>query len=336
MLPPEDPTISALPLPGLGLPRLDSRGTTRPDAAELALRRQYQRRNRLALGIVFAAVLAVGAITVVRSLLPGGRRAPPAAVVEQEAAFALLRKDDAAARSQAVERLQTLVTAQPRYVEANAALAMALLLELDDRRAAIQRYTHEAEALTTQKARLEAERPGPDWRVQANRLVDQIAALKSKSDPLVENAKGVQTQASAAYAALMKLEATQPSELLARTRTESLFNAIDGRDQAVALAERYRQLGGQDGWADVAYAEYAVNTRVPPETTVQALEALRTLQQRDTTFLRTYVLGGRLALQLKRPELAASQLEAALALNPRHALAQALSEDARTTQQHEH
>jgi hypothetical protein len=335
MLPPEDPTLSPPALPGLGLPRLD-RSTTRPDSAEIALRRQYQRRNQVALGILLAAVLGAGALTLVRYVLPSWRKAPAAAVVEQEAAFALLRKDDAAARSQAVVRLQALVAAQPRFVEAQAALAMALLLELDDRRAAIQRYTHESEVLTTQKARLEAERPNPDWRVQANRLVDRIVVLKSKSDPLVEDAKGVQTQASAAYGVLMKLEASQPTELLARTRTEALYNAIDGRDQAIALAERYRQLGGQDGWGDVAYAEYAVNTRVPPETAVQALEALRALQQRDTTFLRTYVLGGRLALQLKRPELAASQLEAALALNPRHALAQALSEDARATEQHEH
>jgi len=328
-LPPEDPGLNAPPLPGLAMPRRDSRTLSRPDAAELALRRQYQQRNRLALGGLAALVVVVAAAFGVRALLSGTRGAPAEAVVEQEAAFALLRKDDAIARAQAIPRLQALVTAYPRYVEARAALALALLLELDDRRAAIQRYTHEAEGLVTQRARLEAERPGPDWRVLANRLVDRITVLKAKSDPLIEDAKGVQTQANAAYGAMMKLPAEQPAERLARTRTEAMFNAIDGRDQAIALAERYRQAGGQDGWADVAFAEYALNTRVPPETANQALEALRALQQRDTTFLRAYVLGGRLALQGKRWDLAAGQLEAALALNPRHALAQALSEDAR-------
>jgi predicted Zn-dependent protease len=121
---------------------------------------------------------------------------------------------------------------------------------------------------------------------------------------------------------------------VARTRAEALYSAIDGQDQAIVLAERYRQLGGQDGWADVANAEYALNTKVPPETAAQALDQMRTLQKRDTTFIRAYVLGGRLALQLKQRELAATQFDAALALNPDHVLAQTLADDARVPEQH--
>jgi hypothetical protein len=93
-------------------------------------------------------------------------------------------------------------------------------------------------------------------------------------------------------------------------------------------------MGGLDGWADVANAEYALNTRVTPETATQALDEMRALQRSDTTFLRAYVLGGRLALQTKQRDLAASQFEAALALNPDHILAQTLAEDARATEQH--
>jgi hypothetical protein len=331
MLPPE-PSSSAPPLLGLNLPGFDGRSTTRADAAELALRRHYERRNRTALGILLAVVLVASAVAVFRVVLPSFQSAPAAAVVEEEAAFAQLRKDDPTSRSRAVARLRALVAAQPRYVEAHAALALALLLDLDDRRAALQRYTREAEALATQKARLEAERPGPDWRVQANRLVDRIGALKAKSDPLFEDAKGLQAQANSAYAALTKLQAVQPAEQLARTRTDALFSAIDGRDQAIVLAERYRQMGGQDGWAEVANAEYALNTRVTPETASQALDAMRALQKRDTTFLRAYVLGGRLALQTKQRDLAASQFDAALALNPDHVLAQTLADDARASE----
>jgi tetratricopeptide (TPR) repeat protein len=334
MLPPEGPSTSAPTLPGLNLPGFDSRSATRADAAELALRRHYERRNRTALGVLLTAVVVAGGVAVVRVFLPSFRSPPVAAVVEEEATFAQLRKDDPTSRAKAVARLKALVESQPHYVEAQSALALALLLDLDDRRAAIQRYTREAEGFATQKARLEAERPGPDWRVLANRLVDRIAVLKAKSDPLVEDAKGLQAQANAAYAALMKLEAVQPSEKLARTRTEALFNAIDGRDQAIVLAERYRQMGGLDGWADVANAEYALNTRVTPETASQALDEMRALQRSDTTFLRAYVLGGRLALQTKQRDLAASQFEAALALNPDHILAQTLAEDARATEQH--
>ncbi len=329
MLPPEEPDHAAPLLPGL-----ENSSVTRTDSIELAMRRSYERRNRIALWLVFLAAIAVGGVAFVRVFLPNWQSAPVAAVVEEEAAFAQLRKDDPTSRAQAEARLKALVSSQPRYVEAHAALALALLLDLDDRRAAIQRYTHEADALTIQKARLEAERPGLDWRVLANRLVDKIVALKVKTDPLVEDAKGVQAQANAAYSALIKLDAVKPAEQLARTRTEALFNAIDGRDQAIALAERYRQMGGQDGWADVANAEYALNTRVTPETAAQALDAMRALQKRDTTFLRAYVLGGRLALQTKRLDLAAAQFEATLALNPNHVLAQALAEDARAAGPH--
>jgi hypothetical protein len=336
MLPPEHPSTLAPVLPSLNLPGFDGRSATRADAAELALRRQYERRNRLAIGVILTIVLVAGGVAAFRVILPNFQSAPAAAVVEEESAFAQLRKDDPTSRAKAVVRLKALVAAQPRYVEAQAALALALLLDLDDRRASLQRYTREAEALATQKARLEAERPGPDWRVLANRLVDRIAALKARSDPLFEDAKGLQAQANAAYAALTKLEAVQPGEQLARTRTEALFSAIDGRDQAIVLAERYRQMGGQDGWSDVANAEYALNTRVTPETSTQALEAMRALQKRDTTFLRAYVLGGRLAMQLKQRDLATSQFEAALALNPDHVLAQALAEEARSVEQHEH
>jgi hypothetical protein len=331
MLPPEAPSGSAPPLPGL----LDPRSVSRADAMELMLRRQIERRNRLALVIVLTTVAVAGGAALVNAFLPSFRSAPAAAVVEEETAFAQLRKDDPLSRAKAVAHLRTLTASQPRYLEAQAALTLALLLDLDDRRAVIHRYMREEEALATQKARLESERPGTDWRVLANRLVDRIAALRTKMAPLNDDAKGLQAQANAAYAVLVKMEAVQSAEMLARTRTDALYAAIDGQDQAIALAERYRQMGGQDGWAEVANAEYALNTKgVPPETLTQDLDQMRALQKRDTTFLRAYVLGGRLALQLKQKDLAASQFDAAVALNPDHLLAQTLAEDSRVAEQH--
>lgn len=334
MLPPEEPRGSAPRLPGLNLPGLEGRSASRADVAELLLRRQIERRNRLALVVVLTLILVGIGVALVRVFLPTFQSAPVAAVVDEEAAFAQLRKDDLSSRAKAVARLKVLVASQPRYVEAQAALTLALLLDLDDRRAVIHRYLRDEEALTTQKARLEAERPGTDWRVLANRLVDRIASLRAKIAPLNEDAKALQAQVNAAYAVLLKTETPQAGEVLARTRAEALYSAIDGQDQAIVLAERYRQLGGQDGWADVANAEYALNTKVPPETATQALDQMRALQKRDTTFIRAYVLGGRLALQLKQRELAAAQFDAALALNPDHVLAQTLADDARVSEQH--
>ncbi len=49
----------------------------------------------------------------------------------------------------------------------------------------------------------------------------------------------------------------------------------------------------------------------------------------DSTFIRPYVLAGRLLLTLRQKDAALAKLDAAVALNPRHVLAQALIEQER-------
>jgi hypothetical protein len=110
---------------------------------------------------------------------------------------------------------------------------------------------------------------------------------------------------------------------------------VQGSDEAIVLAERYRQQGGSDGWAEIAYAEYALNARVPPDTRRQAIEGLEALRSRDASFIRPYILSARLLLANHAPEAAANALEAATALNPGHKLARELLTQAQSERSEE-
>jgi len=59
------------------------------------------------------------------------------------------------------------------------------------------------------------------------------------------------------------------------------------------------------------------------------VKSMNELMARDSTFIRPYVLAGRLLLTLRQKEKALSKLDAAVALNPKHELAQALIDQER-------
>ena len=105
---------------------------------------------------------------------------------------------------------------------------------------------------------------------------------------------------------------------------------MKGSDTAIALAERYKNMGGTDGWAAVALAELALNARVSPDAMVAAHAEMDELAAKDSTFLRSYVLSARLSLAQKHSESAVAGLEAVLALNPAHEIARQLLDWARS------
>lgn len=302
----------------------------RPDASERALAAAIRRRNRRGLltvfGLIVVATLAWGA----RSWLATRNDIPTPARTERDAAFALLRRDDPKARAEALKKLDGLIAKYPGWVAARSTQALALTLELDDQRAIVRRALADADQVSTQLARLEAEHQPSDWRAQADAARVRLKQLKQQTDPLIDAANALETRVNASRDVLNKLPPGSAEDELARLRADAVFAGVAGRDRAVEYAERYRQLGGKDGWADVAYAEYALSTRVAPETTQQALNGVKSLVAHDSTFLRPYVLAGRLALQQRQRDAALAQFDAVLALNPRHALAQALADQERS------
>ncbi|HVE85323.1 MAG TPA: lipid kinase, partial [Myxococcales bacterium] len=82
--------------------------------------------------------------------------------------------------------------------------------------------------------------------------------------------------------------------------------------------------------AAVALAELALNARVSPDAMISAHAEMDELAQKDSTFLRSYVLSARLSLAQKHNESAVAGLEAVLALNPAHEIARQLLDWARS------
>ncbi|MGA9520948.1 MAG: zinc-ribbon domain-containing protein [Myxococcaceae bacterium] len=291
-------------------------------------RSMRRRRNRLLIALALIALAGVG---VAGFLWWSTREAslPAEAIEAQGKATRLLRRDDPKALAEAGAELEALTKKWPNHFELRSTQLIALLFQLDDARAEIARLNAEGEALNGQLARLQRRRSPADWQSRVNALEDQRQQLKLRLDPLIERASALDARANQAFRALKPGTEQMPLEQeLAWVRAQALFHGVKGADQAVVLSERYRQLGGADGWADLAYAEYALNGRVPPDTRKQAQAGLEALRKRDTSFIRPWVLSGRLLLANKQAEEAVAAFENATALNPEHTLASDLLEHA--------
>lgn len=314
-LPPEPPRPSVIE-PG------------RAEDPELDLRGQIRRRNQLALLCVGALLLGLVGYFGARAFLRRAPAPPAELAATRETAISKLRRDDSAAKKEAVAALQALLRAHPDYLEGRADLLVALALQLDDARLAVKRLNAASEALNRQVTRLKEKQAPADWESQVNALVDQLGDLKKKSDPLIDAASGLDSELNSTYRALM---AASKRELSAEAnqilvRAQAVYFGVKGGDQALTLSQRYIDLskGQDDGWGVLAYAEYAANTRVAPDTLAQARAAIEEVRKKDSTFLRTHLLSARLAMLEKRYEAASSTLEALLLLNPKHDVAQEL------------
>ena len=324
-LPGSDP--EPLPVPGMGAVR-----AIRPDPADRVLAQQLQRRNRRALWAVFLLLILAAAGWAGWTWYGGRSTLPAAARADRDAAFAMLRRDDPQSRAAAQKTLDALVARYPQWVGARATQALAQTLELDDQRALLKRGLNDAEQLKTQIARLEAERGTSDWKSQADAARVKLEQLRKQTDPLVDAVNALEAKLNGTRDALNRLPPGNADDELARVRADAVFAGVAGRgDRAIADAERYRQAGGRDGWGEIAYAEYALSAHgAPPESMEQAVKQMNELISHDSTFLRPYVLAGRLLLGLRQKEAALSKLDAAVALNPRHVLAQTLVDQERS------
>ena len=328
--------IPTLDLPGAAAepPPVPGLVTSRParlDPAERALALEIKRRKERAIWAVLGAVAFVLVVWGGWSWFSGRSAVPASVRGDRDAAFALLRRDDPQSRATALKSLDALVEKYPQWVGARATQALALTLELDDQRALLRRGLADAEALKTTLARLEAERTPADWKAQSDAARVRLDQLKKQTDPMVDAVNALETRLNGARDALNRLPPGSEDDERARLRADAVFAGVAGRaERAISDAERYRQLGGRDGWAEVAYAEYVLGAKsAPPDSAEQAVRQLNDLLGRDSTFIRPYVLAGRLLLTLRQKEAALAKLDAAVALNPKHVLAQAIIDQER-------
>jgi len=289
---------------------------------EAAVRAQLQRRNRTALVIVLALVIGIPAILVLRTIAKRRSAIPAQVIAAEENAIGLLRRDDRHSRAQAIKDIDQLVQSHAAVASVRALQVLALTLELDDVKVGVKRIQAQSEEINRKLARMRERRSPADWETQITRGIAQLQALKQQSDPLVDEASTLDKKVSAAFPELLAVakELSGPEEL-AVTRAEAVYFGVKGSDRALHLSERYRLLGGKDGWDTIAFGEYAANAHVAPDTLAQARAGLEGLRTADSAFLRAYVLAARLALAQREHDAASTLIEAAVALNPSHELA---------------
>ncbi|HVE82504.1 MAG TPA: hypothetical protein VND93_06640, partial [Myxococcales bacterium] len=331
--PPETPPAARLELPPeapelIPEPRTEESGVG--EAAEL--RRRLRRRTVVAAGAVGVVLLVIIGGIAGRALANRRKVAPPELIARREEVHLLLRRDDGASRERAVAALDGMVSSYPEFTLAQADLVVALALQLDDARIQVRRLTAEADDLNRKVARLNEEKVPSDWQNRVNAMTERLGEIQKATNPLMEQVGGIDARLNDRFRALQAIQATVPDDQVALMRAQAVYFGVKGSDQAIPLAERYKNLGGTEGWGSVAVAELALNARVTPDAIASARAAMDELSTKDSTFLRSYVLSARLAMAQKHADSAISGLEAVLALNPSHEVARQLLDWARSGQ----
>ncbi|WP_240358179.1 tetratricopeptide repeat protein [Myxococcus vastator] len=245
----------------------------------------------------------------------------PATVVEAtDRASVLLRRDDAASREQAIERLRAIASANPGYVDVQAELAVALTLKLSDVQADAERLRLRGDAIArgleaAAKMRVLAEQVARRTSLQQEQeaTARDMASLRVTTDTLRKELDVQVSQLSKAP------ESEPPSAAAARLKARALHASVLAAPDSLALAERLRNTESAPyPWSTLVRAEYALSAGSPPESLQAVAKELEALRQADSTLLRAYLLGARVALKLKDTATARSLLDDAVALNPNH------------------
>lgn len=249
-----------------------------------------------------------------------GVEIPTKVVDATDRASVLLRRDDSASRNQAIERLRTIATENPGYVDVQAELAVALTLSLSDVQADAERLRLRGAAIAR----------GLEAAAKMRVLADQVArrtSLQQEQDAsaremasLRVTADTLRKELDVQLAPLSKApESEPPSAAAARLKARALHASVLAAPDSLALAERLRNVESAPyPWSTLARAEYALTAGSPPESLEAVAKDLEALRQADSTLLRAYLLGARVALKLKDTAAARSLLDDAVALNPHH------------------
>ncbi|MBZ4329278.1 tetratricopeptide repeat protein [Corallococcus sp. AS-1-12] len=247
---------------------------------------------------------------------------PEQAVTEKERAVSSLRGDDAPARDQAIQSLKALATAHPKYSEVQAELAVAYTLQVSDLHAEFDRLNSQSAAIKRQIDEVTTAKASPGWMSQANALHDDLRATEREMQPLrtdiAERRKGLDALMETLRAAP---DVEPAASVAARLKAQALYAAVTGAPNALALAERLRQVEPQPTWSVLARAEYALSAGSPAATLNAVSEELGALRAQDRYLFRAFVLGARLALRQGDPDTARKLLDEVVALNPKHDLA---------------
>ena len=247
---------------------------------------------------------------------------PAEAVAQKDVAVAQLRRDDPASREQALKSLQSLAAAHPKYAEAQAELAVALTLQLSDLNAEFDRLRVQSDQLKRQADQLTADRRPEGWKDRADSLREQMRDLEREQQPMRVGIEALRKRLDALMLAVRAAPEVEPAATVAaRLKAQALYASVTGHDDALALAERLRQVESAAAWSRLAHAEFALSSGSPGTTLQTVSKELEALRTEDSTLMRAYVLGARLALRQNDVATARTLLDETLALNNKHEVA---------------
>ncbi|AFE05947.1 hypothetical protein COCOR_04656 [Corallococcus coralloides DSM 2259] len=247
---------------------------------------------------------------------------PEQAVTEKDRAVGSLRRDDAPSREQAIQDLKALATAHPKYAEVQAELAVAYTLQVSDLHAEFDRLNLQSATLKRQINEVTTAKASLGWMAESNALHDDLRATEREMQPLRTEIVERRKVLDALMETLRAAPDVEPAAAVAaRLKAQALHAAVTGAPNALALAERLRQVELQQSWSVIARAEYALSSGSPDATVQAVAEELRALRAQDRYLFRAFVLGARLAIRLGDPDTARKLLDEVVALNPKHDLA---------------
>ena len=166
---------------------------------------------------------------------------------------------------------------------------------------AMQQNKMASESLSRKIAATEEKKASSDWPNRVNAMNEQLRALHSQAPPLKDAVEYLSKRAKNSFAAL------QDSEDLAVVQARAVHLAVSGSDAALPLTEKYRSLGGTDGWDVIATGEFILHGKAPPELIAKGKLALERLRASDPAFVRAYLLGARLEIQAREYDKAATR-----------------------------
>jgi flagellar basal body-associated protein FliL len=332
-LPPEPITESSGPMPasrrGPSLDLPPELFTSEESEREAPAREQAPggRMERLLIALAAVLVLGVTAWLTYPAWRNRGSELPPEALSARDQAVLLLRRDDAASRAQAIETLRLLVASYPKFTEAQAELAVALALQLDDVKVDLEWLGKQEEQLRDEIRELQLAKAPADWQNRVNARREEQATLARQRQPLEATLAELKEQLEEAMGLIRAAPENEPSaDVVARVKALAVHAAVTARPEALGLAERLRKVENPPHWSVLSRAEFGLNANSPPVVLGELAEALAEVREQDKTHVRAYVLGARLALRLREPATAKALLDSALVFSPGHTLARKLQQ----------
>src|SRR5262249_41624260 len=152
-----------------------------------------------------------------------------------------------------IKALDDLTRTYPAFIQARATQLVALSLRLDDIKFEIKHLQASSDDLNRKVAELEQKKSPTDWQNRVNALVDRVKTIKRAPVPLVAEASALDKRTNDAFTALkFKPEELQPGDEMHIARAQAIFLGVKGSEKTIEFAEKYRSLGGKDGWDAIA------------------------------------------------------------------------------------